>query len=222
MGRQKSVVVTGGTVRLGKVIADFLAKEGWRVLASSHRPDSGADIVADLSSTDGADRLFEEACRILGGVPDALVNNASLFSLGSDDFSQVNFLSPRHLVELMALRQGSVGAIVNILDTRILGREALTPYEKDKAALRDFTLEAARKYAGTLRVNAVAPGPVMLPQSVSEKAGLTPFGRPEPRDVAHAVSFLLSAKSTTGAIIPVDGGQAALCTQTPPQYFYVR
>ena len=136
------------------------------------------------------------------------MNNASLFSLESDDFSQINFRSPRRLVELMALRQGSVGAVVNILDTRILGREALTPYEKDKAALRDFTLEAARKYVGILRVNAVAPGPVLLPQSVIEKAGVTPFGRPEPRDVAHAVLFLLSAKSTTGTIIPVDGGQS--------------
>ena len=222
MGLQKSVVVTGGTVRLGKVIADFLASAGWRVVRSSHRLDAEADIVSDLSAADGADKLFNEASKFLGGVPDALVNNASLFSLESDDFSQINFRSPRRLVELMALRQGSVGAVVNILDTRILGREALTPYEKDKAALRDFTLEAARKYAGTLRVNAVAPGPVMLPQSVSDKAGLTPFGRPEPRDVAHAVSFLLSAKSTTGAIIPVDGGQAVLCAQKPPQYFCVR
>ena len=208
MGLQKSVVVTGGTVRLGKVIADFLASAGWRVVRSSHRLDAEADIVSDLSAADGADKLFNEASKFLGGVPDALVNNASLFSLESDDFSQINFRSPRRLVELMALRQGSVGAVVNILDTRILGREALTPYEKDKAALRDFTLEAARKYVGILRVNAVAPGPVLLPQSVIEKAGVTPFGRPEPRDVAHAVLFLLSAKSTTGTIIPVDGGQS--------------
>ena len=210
MERLKSVVVTGGTVRLGKEIADFLENEGWRVVRSSHRMESGAQIVADLSDADGADKLFDEACRILGCVPDALVNNASLFSLGDDDFSLINLRSPMRLTELMALRRDSVGAIVNILDTRILGREALTPYEKDKAALCAFTLESARKYAGVLRVNAVAPGPVMLPQSVSEKAGVMPFGRPEPADVASAVSFLLSAKSTTGVIIPVDGGQSAV------------
>lgn len=203
----KSVVVTGGTVRLGKAIADRLFEDGWHVIRASHRGDSGADIIADLSSEDGPRVLVEKAREILGGrMPDALVNNASVFSPGDEDHLQVNFLSPAGLVALMATSP-SPTAVVNILDNRILNRPPETPYEKAKAKLRDFTVDAAREYCGKVRVNAVAPGPVLVPVSVSEKAGKTPFGRPSPEDVAEAVSFLLSAKSTSGCIMPVDGGQ---------------
>jgi 3alpha(or 20beta)-hydroxysteroid dehydrogenase len=104
--------------------------------------------------------------------------------------------------------RSDAGAVVNILDTRILNRQPKTPYEKSKADLMDFTLRAAKIYAGTLRVNAVCPGPVLAPESVHELAGFTPVGRPAPEDVAQAVSFLLNAKSTTGCIVPVDGGQS--------------
>jgi NAD(P)-dependent dehydrogenase (short-subunit alcohol dehydrogenase family) len=98
--------------------------------------------------------------------------------------------------------------VVNILDSRILKRAPSTPYEKSKAALRDCTAECAARYQGVLRVNAVAPGPVLAPVDVHEPAGATPFGRPTPDDVAAAVAFLLDARATSGCIIPVDGGQA--------------
>ena len=57
----KSVLVTGGTVRLGKAIADRLCAEGWRVITSSHRADAGADIVADLAEPMGAAKLYAAA-----------------------------------------------------------------------------------------------------------------------------------------------------------------
>ena len=65
-------------------------------------------------------------------------------------------------------------------------------------------------FAQTLRVNAVAPGPVLAPTGVRERAHETLLGRPRPEDVARAVEFLLDAESTTGAVIPVDGGQHLL------------
>ncbi len=193
MWGMKTVLVTGGTTRLGKVIADHLASLGWKVRRSSHRADAGADVVADLSVPGGADQLFDS----LGCVPDALVNNAGVFV----GHYTLNVESPVRLMERMAETGGTV---VNILDCRVLKEMAVYPYEQDKLHL----LVATRNFAKKMRVNAVAPGPVMIPTEVHEKAGATPLGRPTPQAVAEAVAFLLEAKYTTGCIIPVDGGQA--------------
>ena len=77
----KSVLITGGTVRLGRAIAARLRAEGWRVITSSHRPDAGADIVADLAEPRSAAKLYAATLQMLGGMPpDALVNNAALFT----------------------------------------------------------------------------------------------------------------------------------------------
>lgn len=204
----RSVVVTGGTARLGAAIAEHLETLGWYVIRSSHRNDAGADIVVDLSRRGGAEELYAAAVSLLGGKePDALVNNAALFALDDTDVMTLNYYVPKRLIELMSDRR-KPGAVVNILDSRILKRAPSTPYEKSKAALRDCTAECAARYQGVLRVNAVAPGPVLTPVDVHEPAGATPFGRPTPGDVAAAVAFLLDARATSGCIIPVDGGQA--------------
>jgi NAD(P)-dependent dehydrogenase (short-subunit alcohol dehydrogenase family) len=73
----KTVLVTGGTSRIGKAIADKLRADGWRVLTSSHRADSMADITADLSGPMGAAKLYLRALEI---APDicAIVNNAAV------------------------------------------------------------------------------------------------------------------------------------------------
>lgn len=200
----KTVVVTGGVTRLGRAIAEHLRVCGWRVLTSSHRADAGADILADLSEPMGAARLYAAALRLLDGAPpDALVNNAALF-VGEDSVLRtVNLESPKKLTMLMAGRETGRGTVVNILDCRV--REGV--YGETKTALAEYTRKAAVMFAETLRVNAVAPGPVMAPTGVHERAGETLIGRPGPEDVAAAVEFLLRAESTTGAIIPVDGGQ---------------
>ena len=124
----------------------------------------------------------------------------------------VNLAAPQKLTRLMAGRETGRGAVVNILDTRILGvaREGLDAYAATKAALLDDTRKAAALFAETLRVNAVAPGPVLPPTAVHEKAGETLIGRPTADDVAACVAYLLTARATTGAVIPVDGGQHLL------------
>jgi len=206
-----SVLVTGGTTRLGLAIAARLREEGWRVVTSSHRTDAGADIVADLSEPLGAAKLYSSACAFLGGnPPDALVNNAALFVGGDAELEMVNFESPKKLTTLMACREVGVGSVVNILDCRVLGDEAEgeSVYSRTKRKLLDFTRSSAAMFSGTIRVNAVAPGPVMPPEGVHERAGDTPLGRPTAESVAEAVSFLLRAAHTSGCIIPVDGGQS--------------
>ena len=208
-----TVLVTGGTTRLGLAIASRLREEGWRVLASSHRADAGADIVADLSEPMGAAKLYAAACDLLDGAPpDALVNNAALFTGDDAVVEAVNFEAPKKLTTLMACRETGVGSVVNVLDCRVLGdvREGEGVYARTKRSLLEYTRTSAAMFSGSLRVNAVAPGPVMAPEGVREKAGETPLGRPRSEDVAEAVVFLLGASRTSGCVIPVDGGQS-LC-----------
>ena len=210
----KSVLITGGTVRLGKAISERLRAEGWRVITSSHRPDAGADIVADLAEPMGAAKLYAATLQMLGGMPpDALVNNAALFTGDEAVIRAVNLEAPKKLTVMMAGREAGVGAVVNVLDCKVMGdsQRATTPYLKSKHDLLIETVEAAMRFAATLRVNGVAPGPVMAPTDVHEQAGeMLLDRRPTADDVAAAVSYLLSAEATTGAIIPVDAGQNIL------------
>lgn len=204
-----TVLVTGGTLRIGKAIADALRAAGWRVLVSSHRRDAGADFVADLSDASGAVRLYAAA---LSAAPDlcAIVNNAALFNGDASVLEAVNLIAPRKLTTLLAGREGVRCAVVNILDSRTLGpaEPADSAYVKTKRALLDDTRKFAALFAQTLRVNAVAPGPVLPPEGCHEPSGeMLLDRRPAPEDVAAAVVYLLGAEAVTGVVIPVDSGQ---------------
>ena len=216
----KSALITGGTVRLGKAIAERLRAEGWRVITSSHRADAGADIVADLAEPMGAAKLYAATLQMLGGMPpDVLVNNAALFMGDEAAIRAVNLEAPKKLTVMMAGRETGVGAVVNVLDSVVLGsigsvgpgvtlNDPKRPYFSSKRELAAFTRSSAATFAATLRVNGVAPGPVLAPTGVHVKAGATLLDRrPTAEDVAAAVSYLLGAESVTGAIIPVDAGQ---------------
>ena len=218
--RHGTVLVTGGARRLGKAIAAALRARGWNVIAAS-RTSPDAAFSVDLAEPDGPARLFAAA---RAAAPDlcAVVNNAAVFShdaeLSPDEevrLRAVNLDAPRALTDLLAAHGG--GAVVNILDCRALGRDKRdppgedTPYLRTKRELLAATRADALRLAGRVRVNAVAPGPVLPPETCHERAGATPLGRrPAPREVADAVAYLLSAESTTGAVIPVDGGQSLL------------
>lgn len=206
----KSVVVTGGTVRLGKAIADRLSSRGWRVLGSSHRPDSGADIIANLSGPDGADALFAEACRILGRRPDALVNNAALYAgAGSDEATwRVNYHSPKRLASLM---RG--GRVVNVLD-KFSSRHAGTAYAQSKEALAALTRE--KGYIGievgditdlapvSRREKALEPKAERL--SAAQVAGLVADGLDAP---PVALGAIFASFVRMGAVL-IGGGYALL------------
>ena len=221
----KSVLVTGGTVRLGAAIAARLRADGWRVITSSHRADAGADIVADLAEPMEAAKLYAATLQLLdGNPPDALVNNAALFVGDAATLRSVNFDAPKKLTMMMAGRETGVGAVVNILDSAAGdSSETRTPretrtssgtsqaslaYLETKRELRAFTLSSAMMFAASLRVNGVAPGPVLAPTDVHEKAGAMLLDRrPTPEDVAAAVAYLLAAEAVTGVVLPVDAGQ---------------
>lgn len=208
--RKGTVLVTGGVRRLGKSIADALRADGWNVLVSSHRDVDGADIRADLSLPEGPARLYAEA---LAAAPDlcAIVNNAALFRGDDATMEALNLIAPRKLTMLLAGREGAgLCSVVNILDSKVLGpaSDHDTPYERTKRGLLADTRRFAAMFAQSLRVNAVAPGPILPPDGIHEPSGeMLLDARPTPQDVADAVSYLLSAKSVTGTVIPVDSGQ---------------
>ena len=243
-----AVLVTGGARRIGRAICRALAEDGWRVLVHARLAGDGdaqslaselggRAFFADLSEPLGPARLFNAVCAEEPAVS-ALVNNAAVFSteaeLPPDDAARmaaVNAAAPEKLTTMLAMRlmtndeRGpglpSSGAVVNILDSRILpilhsagGASAAsgrTPYVRSKTALWEAQRRAAANFASVLRVNGVAPGPVLAPSAAHEKGGETLLGsRPTPEDVAQAVVFLLSAKATTGSVIPVDSGQSLL------------
>ena len=212
-GRKGTVLVTGGTCRIGKAIADTLRNAGWNVLTSSHREDSGADFIQDLSEPSGAVKLYSAA---LAAAPDdfcAIVNNAALFRGDPAILEAVNLTAPRKLTMLLAGREGVKCSVVNILDAKLLGPSLPedSAYAKTKRNLLADTRKYAALFAETLRVNAVAPGPVLPPEGVHEPAGETLLSsRPAPEDVASAVLYLLGAESVTGTVIPVDSGQHLL------------
>jgi pteridine reductase len=115
-----------------------------------------------------------------------------------------------------AMRRRGSGCIVNLVDWAAeRPYRHYLPYCVSKAGLICLTKALARELAPSVRVNAVAPGPVLLPEDMSAEetaavvraTPLARIGRPE--DVAACVAFLVAdAPFSTGAVFHVDGGRA--------------
>ncbi|MBN2352048.1 MAG: SDR family oxidoreductase [Spirochaetales bacterium] len=233
----KRALVTGGARRLGEAICRALAAEGVDLVIHYNtsareaeelaRDLTGAGataktIRADLSRKDEYESLVARGVAAAGPI-DLLVNNASIFPPGridrmseSDLFSNitVNALAPLVVSREFAKQVGEGGAIVNLLDTRIVEYDrAHAAYHVSKRLLADFTRMTALEFAPRVRVNAVAPGLVLPPEGMDAEyfAGRikdVPLGRHgEPGDVARAVVFLLASPFVTGEVLFVDGGQ---------------
>jgi len=157
---------------------------------------------------------------------DALVNSAAtwaptpLDTVMADDVCrlfEVNALSTfvccQHAGQIMA-GQDEGGAIVNIGDWAVeRPYRDYSAYMVSKAVIPTLTRMFAVELAPSVRVNAVLPGPVLLPESVSEAERRraisgTLLGRPgRAENVAHAIAMLLENDFITGVCLPVDGGR---------------
>ncbi|TCV96138.1 pteridine reductase [Luteibacter rhizovicinus] len=242
MEPKRVVLVTGGARRVGAAIVRRLHEAGCDIalhyLRSEHeaaalaselqaiRPGSVVLFRADLADTSATRRLVDEVVARFGRL-DGLVNNASSFyptPVDSatpeqwDDLFAANARAPFFLAQAAAgeLRR-SRGAIVNIVD--IYGERPLAEhpvYCMAKAALGMLTLSLAKDLAPDIRVNAVAPGAILWPDSGKDQAAAdalmekTPLARMgQPAEVAEAVRWLLlDANYTTGQTVRVDGGRA--------------
>ena len=126
----------------------------------------------------------------------------------------VNLRAPFLLVrETAELLRASRGSVINIVDLAALQPWTGYPaHSVSKAALLHLTRVTARRLAPEVRVNAIAPGAVLLPAHFSEVDAervreRVPLGRiGDPEDVVSAVRFLAGAEYVTGEVIVVDGG----------------
>ncbi|RLK55041.1 SDR family NAD(P)-dependent oxidoreductase [Actinokineospora cianjurensis] len=237
MTSARTVLVTGGAGGIGRAIATAFSALGDDVVIADLAgvEEAAADLGVRGVTLDITDEPSITAALAEVGEVDVLVNNAgiltvhgALLELPAADLLkilQVNvhgtFLITQHVARRMVAR-GQGGAIVNL--SSIGGRQP-TPgmggYESSKAAVDALTRWAAIELAPHgIRVNAVAPGPVLTPMlalglpegSPAREAWVSriPLRQLAPVDqVAAAAVFLASASAThiTGISLPVDGGQ---------------
>lgn len=231
-------LVTGAGRRVGRALAVALGARGMHVIVHYHASSAGADetaqlitraggsaetMRADLGDTRAVERLADEALAARGSL-DVLVNSAAMMRrtpLGETSASDWDamfalnvrapyFLSQRAAPALRAAR----GNIVNIADLAAFETwPAYVPHGITKSAVVQMTRALARVLAPEVRVNAIAPGVVLLPDGWSEDdaerlRATTPLGRlGSPEDVAGTMLYLLDAGYVTGEVITVDGGR---------------
>ncbi len=238
-GAAALVTGAGRRGRLGQAIAIGLAQSGCDVAVHYHGSAKGAEETAraittagrraelvqvDLRDAGAARHLADQAAGALKRL-DIVVNSAAIMVR-----QPVEDVTPEswdttldlNLRAMFFVSQGAIphlrrskGKIVNLAD--VAGMEAwpaYVPHCVSKAGVVMLTKGLARALAPDIAVNAVAPGPVLLPEAWDEPVRdhireTTPLGRlGEPADVVAAVRFLLAGTDfVTGTVLVVDGGR---------------
>jgi pteridine reductase len=231
-------LVTGAGTRVGRVIALALGRAGMKVGVHYAGSQKGARETAEQIIAAGSDartlpgdltdpatgpRLVEHTAKVFGSF-DVLVNSAAVMlrtPIGEvlvedwDAMFALNLRAPFFLCQSAARVMGDRGGcIVNIADLAAFESwRNYIPHSISKAGIVQMTRGLAHALAPKIRVNAIAPGAVLLPEGWSQAqtdklVSTTPLGRiGKPEDVAQAVLYLLSADYVTGETIIVDGGR---------------
>lgn len=234
-------LVTGGGRRVGRAIALALGAAGARVAVHYHHSAGDADdtvaqirraggdaraFAADLREPDAPAALVHAVADACGAL-DVLVNSAAVMErtpIGSvtpaewDAMFALNLRAPFFAAQAAAARMGTDGCIVNIADLAAFETwPAYVPHGISKAGVVQMTRALARALAPRIRVNAIAPGAVMLPEhwdaaAAERLAATTPLARlGSADDVVAAVRYLLAADYVTGETLVVDGGRHVRC-----------
>ena len=240
---RKVALVTGSATGIGRAVAVRFAKEGLAVAVNYSRSQKEAEETVNEVKKHGAAAILCKAsvadeaavqamvrrCREeLGGL-DVLVNNAGtthfidhqdLKSLTNEVWDEIlgvnlkgTFFCCREALPLLQERKGSIVNVTSVAGLQ--GHGSSIPYAVSKAAVNCLTKSLARAFGPNVRVNAVAPGPVLTRwladhmDHVARSLQVTPMGRAAlPEDIADAVCFLaLGSSLMTGQVIVVDGGR---------------
>jgi len=242
--QRKIALVTGSAKRLGREIALNLARSGWDLIVHYGNSRDQA-----LETVQMIERLGRQACAIQAdlsvdaqingligrcietmGLPDCLVNSASLF-----DFDTAQTFTQQHLDMHMRINVGAPVAlardlhrariqsgqmydhpavVINLLDQKLSNPNPdFLSYTLSKAALEHATILLAQALAPQVRVVGLAPGITMVSgdqttESFKQAHTMTPLGHSSsPEDIGHAVVYLAGAHAVTGTTLYVDGGQ---------------
>jgi NAD(P)-dependent dehydrogenase (short-subunit alcohol dehydrogenase family) len=233
-----TALVTGAGRRLGRAIAIGLAQSGWRVAVHYHASEEKAfAVVQEIESFGGravavrADLRLDDLGALVAscgrelGPLTCLINNAACFewdtaeTVDAETWQQhcdLNLKAPVFLTQAFAkaLPEGETGNVINLIDQKVWRLDpGYFSYTIAKSALWTATQTLAQTLAPRIRVNAVAPGPV-LPNRDQTNAEFereyqsTLLKRPVSiEDVTAAIRFLLETPSITGQMIALDAGQ---------------
>ena len=241
--QRKVALVTGSATGIGAACAVRFAERGLAVVVNYSRSQKEAeetlaavkkhDVPAILCKANIADEsavkeMIVRCKKELGGL-DVLVNNAgttrfidhtdldALTDEVWDEILGVNIKGTFYCIRAaMPLLQQRSGNIINITSVAGLqGNGSSIPYAMSKAALNNMTKSLARAYGPNVRVNSVAPGPVITrwladhQDHIDGSVKITPMQRAAtPEDIADSVEYLaLGTTLTTGQILVVDGGR---------------
>ena len=193
--KNKNLLITGGSTRIGKEIALHFSKKGWNIAIHYFKSSLKAKnlkktieknrvkvalIKADLKNSKQVENIFTLAKKKLGTI-DCLVNNAALFEnddildfkiKGWNEHLNVNLLAPAILTKNFAKQapKKTISNIINIVDQRVF---RLTPifmsYTLSKSALYTFTKTMAMRLSPNIKVNGIAPGPTLKSKRQSIK-----------------------------------------------------
>lgn len=240
-------VVTGSSRGIGKAIAEQLAKDGYQTVVNYLHNQAKAEllvdnitsaggkaiaIAADISTSEGAQKLIDEAISAFGQI-DVLVNNAGInrdqliLRMSDADWQEVIntnlnsafYCSRAALKHMVRKKYGRIISISSVVGLN--GNPGQTHYAAAKAGLLGLSFSIAREYGSRgINANVVAPGFINSDMTANlnetqtkrilETIAVKRIGQPE--DIAQVVSFLASpgAAYITAQCIKVDGGMSGL------------
>lgn len=236
----RRALITGASQRIGRALAIALARAGAATALHYRADESGARATAayiadigaptavlraDLSDYAACTRLAADAHDALGGL-DILVNNAAIFeraplaTMAAEDFDRPMAVNARSVYALTLaagrrMQAEGGGDIVNLACiSAFRPYPGHVPYSASKAAVVSLTRGFAQVLAPEVRVNAIAPGPILPAENEDPGQGAAAVARTllgrwgAPADITGACLFLLRASYVTGFTLAVDGGRS--------------